>query len=424
MEENSVLPCQLNNDIRIDFMQMNTKYSFITLWRLNDWGFYNRRNEALLWELSRRDCVESVLHVEHVPLKGVIYKIWQWLRTKDVLLRKAVELHIKKGLSLRPVKVNDKYYVFSVLELYSGKAPLLQNLSAWYRKLQYRSINARCGGSEQRIVFIAYPPSPYLPCSIESIRHDVLIADIVDDEAARMSDAVGRRQLLENFRQVLPMCRWIFSTSPSIHERYRECAGQGIDFIPNGVDVNAFSRAAGIKALSGRSQKLVGYVGAINSTLDMELLRYLVSQFAEVDFNIIGFCSRELLNDVQQLARQHGNFHYLGARSYREVPVLLSGFDVLISPKKADHMTVGNDSMKIYEYLATGKPVVTTPVAPANHFADIIHVAAGKEEFADCLRSALEENDEPRRRKRIEVSRENDWSRRVDVILDRVAVLS
>lgn len=405
-------------------MQMNTKYSFITLWRLNDWGFFNRRNEALLRELSRRDCVESVLHVEHVPLKGLIYKIWQWLRTKDAFLRKAIALHIRKGISSRPVMVSGKYYVFSILELYSGAAPLFRKLNAFYREMQYRSINAQLGGPERKVVFIAYPPSPYLPCAIESIRHDMLIADIVDDEAARIGDAAGKRQLLENYRQVLSRCRWIFSTSPSIHERYKEYAGKKIDFIPNGVDAGAFSCASVDKDLSGRARKIVGYVGVINSTLDMGLLRYLVAQFPEVDFNIIGFCSRELLHEVQELARQHGNFHYLGTRSYREVPRLLSGFDVLISPKKADHMTIGNDSMKIYEYLATGKPVVTTPVAPADHFADIIHVASGKEEFAGCLRSALEEHDDARRKKRIDASRENDWSRRVDIILDRVAALS
>jgi hypothetical protein len=62
-------------------------------------------------------------------------------------------------------------------------------------------------------------------------------------------------------------------------------------------------------------------------------------------------------------------------------------------------------------------------VAPATLFADIIYVAGNKEEFADCLRSALQENDDTRRRMRIEASRENGWARRVDVILDRVSGL-
>jgi glycosyltransferase involved in cell wall biosynthesis len=404
-------------------MQKDPKLVFITHWRLNDWGFYNRRNEALLWELSRRDCVESVLHVEHVPLKGVIYKIWQWLKTKDAFLRKAIAIHIKKGISPWPVRVSDKHYVFSVLELYSGEAALLRKLSAVYIKLQYGSINSQFGDPKKKVVLIAYPPSQYLIDSIELIKHDVLIADIVDDEAARISDVARKLQLLENYKQILSMSRWIFATSPSINERYKEYAGKRIDFIPNGVDVSAFSFAAKENALSGRSQKIVGYVGALNSTMDMELLKYLVSQFAEVDFKIIGFCSREQLGEIQELTRQHCNFHYLGARSYHEVPKLLSDFDVLISPKKADHMTIGNDSMKIYEYLATGKPVVTTPVAPATLFADIIYVAGNKEEFADCLRSALQENDDTRRRMRIEASRENGWARRVDVILDRVSGL-
>ena len=96
---------------------------------------------------------------------------------------------------------------------------------------------------------------------------------------------------------------------------------------------------------------------------------------------------------------------------------------LLISIKKNDYTTAGGDSQKIYEYMATGKPIVTTSVPPAAAFSDVLYIADDKAEFAALLRKALDEDDQDKRIKRTQIADENSWARRVDCILNKVREL-
>ncbi len=404
------------------------KYVFITLWKMTDWGVYRRRNEALLRELSRRECVDRVLHVEHESLKGVIYRIRQWLFSRDASLRSTLALQIRKGISLRPIAVPDdgKLFVFSVVELYSGDVRFLRRISAAVMEMQYGAINALFRGGRCRRVVIAYPTSRFLQGAIARIDHDLLIGDMVDDDIERTDDERKKEARLMNYRAVLPRCRWIMATSPSLDEKYGVYAGKKIDFLPNGVDTASYQAAAVQRRLplSGGERKIVGYVGAVNASMDMELLEHLLGRFTDVEFRFIGHCYAEQSDEIARLTRKFPHVRFEGMRSYRDVPAIIAGFTVLISIKKTDHTTAGGDSMKIYEYLATGKPIVTTPVPPAGIFRDIIYVANDKTEFAEALAHALIEDDPGKRGRRMAASLEHDWSRRVDVILGKVASIA
>jgi glycosyltransferase involved in cell wall biosynthesis len=406
-------------------METNQKLTFITLWRLEDWGFYNRRNEALLRELSLRDKVESVLHVEHVSFKGVIYRILQWIKAKDKLLRGVYGVHIKKGFSLKPILVKNekKYYVYSVVKLYYGDNPFLRMLSDLFLNIQYHSINKHFGKSKRHVVLVAYPPSKYLLSAIKKIEHDILIADFEDDTAERAQDEIRKTQIIENYKEVLPKCRWIFSTSPIINEKYKDCAKQEIDFLSNGVDIHLFSTKSRNDGFKKGERKVAGYVGVINREVDVDLLEYILTCYPEVDFILIGYATEERLNDIKNLNHNNHNLVYLGERCYSEIPDDISKCDVLMNIKKNDRSTAGGESQKIYEYLATGKPVVTTPVPPADRLTDLMYVASDKYQFAEFLKKALEEDDAEIREKRIKAAMDNSWAKRVDVILYKVSEL-
>lgn len=400
------------------------KISFITLWRFNDWGLYNRRDEALLWELSRREEVESVLHVEHIGLKGLVYKILQWIKEKDVILRNVYWQHIRKGISWKPVSVKNKkkYYIYSVVILYFGKNPLLQKVSDFLEDMQYRAINKLFGGIKKNVVLVVYPPvDPFE--AIKAIKHDLLIMDFEDDSAERVADESLKKQMQDNYKKVLPECTWIFTHSPWIIEKYGDYAKSEIDLIANGVDMHNFEENSHKKFLKKNGKKVAGYVGVLNREIDVELLEYVVAQYPEVNFILIGFATDELSKQINRLIELHPNLSYLGERSFKDIPGYLSDFDVLLNIKKNDHTTAGGESQKIYEYLASGKPIVTTPVPPADRFADLMYVSSDKIQFAEFLKTALEEDNEELRDKRIMIAEENSWAKRVDVILDKVSQL-
>lgn len=407
-------------------MEQNIKkISFIFLWQQNDWGLFKRRNESLLWELSKRDSVESVLHIEPLTPRGFVGLIVKWWRAKDTNVRQIYRLHFKKAIALHPVLISNegKIYIYSIFVFHSGNIVIFKKLSNFLIKLQGNIINKKFIRAKKNVVLFVYPHASYLLEAVNAIKHDILIADLVDDEIERAEDTVMKNKFIDNYKNILPKCKLIFSTSPIFNEIYKNYAKQEIEFLPNGVDNNEFSMNFPKTFFKNHNRKVVGYVGNFfkPETVDFDLLKHIISCYPEVDFFLIGAADREKLKDINKITDQYNNCYYLGERKFSEIPAYLSSFDVLISFKKADFSTRGNDSMKIYQYLASGKPIVTTPVHPADRFADLIYVTSNKFQFAKYLRQALEESDSAMKGKRIKVAFENSWAKRADVILDRVS---
>jgi len=109
----------------------------------------------------------------------------------------------------------------------------------------------------------------------------------------------------------------------------------------------------------------------------------------------------------------------MGPVMYKDVPEILSSFDVLVSFKKAKKC-IGGDSIKLYEYLATGKPIVTTSVPPADRFKSIVYIADKPKQFSEYLKKAIGEKDELIRMKRKATARKNSWASRVDIIWNKI----
>jgi glycosyltransferase involved in cell wall biosynthesis len=407
-----------------DGMKVDKRLSFIFVWRLNDWGLFNRRHEALARELSKRDGVESVLHIEHISFRGLLSLMIQWLREKDGSLRKAYAEQVKKGFSVIPVRTaaSRKLFVYSVLVFYSGENGILKKINEIVKQMQYGMMNIHNNHFRSKKIIVVYPPSGLLPEAIKFIKHDVLIADLVDDSISRASIGTKRNFNKENMKAILPNCRWIFSTSPAFNREYKEYAEQEIDYLPNGVDMTELNRPQNI-CFPGNGKKIIGYIGIMNREVDLDLLEYIMSHNIHADFVMIGKATDEIFMKINGLTAKHKNLFYLGPKSHNEIPGFMDRCDVLINVKKNDYTTSGADSIKIYEYLATGKPIVATPMPPAEKFADLIYVTSDKQRFVDYIYKALDENDGALREKRIKVAMDNSWTKRVDVILDKVAQL-
>ncbi len=409
-----------------DEMKADHKLQFIFIWRLNDWGLYNRRHEAFARDIAKRDSVERVLHIEHISIKGIIYLMLRWLQEKNSALKKIYAGQIKKGVSLWPVAVDksNKLFVYSVVLVYVGRSAVFVGINDFVKRQQYKMLNRFIKHSSGRKILFAYPPSIFMPDAIEAINHDVLIADLVDDDISRTEDMAKKKELVDNYKKILPNCNWIFATSPSFNmSEYRDYAQREIDYLPNGVDCGDHIETLQKAHDKKNDRKTIAYIGILNKEVDMELLEFIIRNNTEVNFMLIGWATDECLKDINMLTAEYDNLAYLGPKGHYEAAEIMRKCDVLINIKNNDRTTAGADAIKIYEYLATGKPIVATPMPPADRFAELIYVTSDKFQYSQYIRDALRENDSDMRRKRIEVARRNTWHNRVDVILERVLEL-
>jgi glycosyltransferase involved in cell wall biosynthesis len=190
--------------------------------------------------------------------------------------------------------------------------------------------------------------------------------------------------------------------------------------IDHGVDYEFFSMAEQNpykpEDIAKIPKPIVGYFGSIHGhTVDLDLVNALVKLLPEMSFVFVGNVSM----DITEL-RARKNVWLLGQKPYEQIPHYGKCFDVSIMPWCRNRWIESCNPIKLKEYLALGKPVVSTPFPELEQYLDRIHVATAPEEFAGCIRHALEnDNDEQiaARRKMVETA---SWGSKVQMLVEEL----
>ncbi len=189
--------------------------------------------------------------------------------------------------------------------------------------------------------------------------------------------------------------------------------------IRNAAEVNFFSKKDP-RILYEKKRKTIGYYGAIAEWFDIELLRTCAKNTPEYDYLIIGNVTTDL-KGVDKL----DNVNFLGEVPYSDLPAYLNSFDICLIPFRLIELTLCTNPVKIYEYLAAGKPVVATAMPEVILMSEYVHIGDTYEDFIDKIHSALKEvEDEKLSNKRRKWALTQDWSSRAQSIADNVDLLN
>ena len=163
-----------------------------------------------------------------------------------------------------------------------------------------------------------------------------------------------------------------------------------VHFYGCGVDAEHFSRArvpeTEVPAEVGRLPRPVfGYFGVIDERLDYALLAQIAQEMPDASIVMVGPLAK-----VEQQSLPHlSNIHWLGQRAYTDLPALVKSFDVCLMPFALNDATQYINPTKTLEYMAAGKPVVSTAVPDVlHHFTPIVDVAQTAEEFIAAIERA------------------------------------
>lgn len=179
--------------------------------------------------------------------------------------------------------------------------------------------------------------------------------------------------------------------------------------IKNGVDFDLFSKGANVDY---QGKKTVGYVGSVDERLDYILLEKLVAENPDIEFLFIG---RIVYPDGKQKLEKYSNTVFLGPKKPFEIPDYLKNIQIGIIPFRKNEFTRNIYPLKINEYLAAGKPVVTTNFAPLNDFRMFVDISGDHEEFNQHLRNAFNKTGYTHSyRFQIEANR-NSWQNRSEL---------
>jgi UDP-galactopyranose mutase len=183
--------------------------------------------------------------------------------------------------------------------------------------------------------------------------------------------------------------------------------------IPNGISVDRFDRfTVPPSDLARIPRPWVGYAGTITSRVDEELVAWLAEQRQNVHFVFLG----PLMDPARfRSLFKHPNVHYLGNKHYSDLPDYLLNFDVSIIPHRTGRHENDGDSLKVFEYLASGKPVVSTNTLDiAEAVWPVIKRCSSRESFLSALDEYLALSEAERQalasQLRLAIPPERDWN--------------
>lgn len=209
----------------------------------------------------------------------------------------------------------------------------------------------------------------------------------------------------------------VFVTSPALWES-KHSLHPHVVLVPNGVDFEHFACPASEipSDLTVLPRPLVGYAGVINEKLDYLLLAGIARQHPDWTFALIGpdvlLRQRETLDDLQALP----NVHLLGSKTVQQLPAYMQSCDVCLMPYLHNEWTDIARPLKLYEYLATGVPVVSTPIPAAKAFAGAIWLADDATGFGRAIAQAMASDTPARRRQQQALAQPHTWENRVEAL--------
>lgn len=201
----------------------------------------------------------------------------------------------------------------------------------------------------------------YTPMALSFTHHFKPLASVYDcmDELSAFKDADSKLPLLE--KQLFRKVDLVFTGGQSLYEAKRD-QHPSIYAFPSSIDREHFGKAR--TAISDPADQAniphprLGFFGVIDERFDIELLDRVAAARPEWSFVIIG----PVVKIDQETLPKHANIHYLGARKYDELPRYLSGWDIALLLFARNASTRFISPTKTPEYLAAGKPVISTSI--------------------------------------------------------------
>ena len=208
-------------------------------------------------------------------------------------------------------------------------------------------------------------------------------------------------------------------TASHLWERKKVYA-PNMELVPNGADVEHFRQALSdslsvAEELAGLPGPVVGYVGAISSWLDQEALVALAKARPQWSIVLIGPVDTDV-----SLLKECTNVFLLGKKDYRDLPSYIKGFNVCVIPFKINDLTIGVNPVKLYEYLAAGKSVVSTPLPEVCQFAPLVGIADNSREFVTLVTKEVMTDSMEKKAIRIKIAGENSWEARAEAASKKI----
>lgn len=315
-------------------------------------------------------------------------------------------------------KLNENIYLWSppVTLPFGNKYRWVNKFNQWWQALYLKRVIKQLGMQDP----IVWTYMPNTGDMVDLLDKKLLVYDCVD-EHSEYTGLINKAVMLNMEKDLLRACDVVFVTAIGLYES-KKAYNPHTCYLPNAANVEHFMQAQAPETtvpedIASIKGPVIGFVGVIQDWVDLDLMYAAAAAHPEWSLVLVGPVGVGI--DVSRL-KGLPNVHFLGRKDVGRLPGYLKAFDVCLNPFRMNELTRNVSPLKFYEYLASGKPIVTVDMPGIRDFAGVVEVARKPEEFVPCIERALREETPEKKAERLNWARENSWESRVRVMEEKI----
>jgi len=361
-----------------------------------------KRNQSMMAEMPKWQCIDRLIFVN--PRFSI--------RSKFMRNAKAIN-DSEVDRKIFPTKFSSKLYIYSPISFlpFKNEFPVFSKIE---NQITLRIIKHLNNGKPY-ILFMNCPNifSHYILDELLG-KAALSVFDFSDDFSELGYDETTQALFRRNATKYAKKANLVLTVNAHLKNKY-SFLNSNIHVIRNATNYENFDRTrykpiALLERFRKNKEAIIGYSGTANlSRIDADLLTFLLEMNPKWQFVFIGPIQRTF----KEKYSKYDNVEIIGPVKYQDLPCYMQYFDVAIVPFLINEHTKGNDLLKFHDFLAMGKPIVSTEIGGAKDLKDVIRIVQKPSQFLDEIGKALIHEDAQEVGKRKNVALKNTWQIRI-----------
>lgn len=366
--------------------------------------------------MNFRNKKKKILYLMHVD--------WKWIYQRPHIIAKGLEQEYdvtvayafnyrrQKSWQKNNSKPKKLIPIFNIP--YEGKNIVLHFLNKVW--IHYYRLRFSLGGYDW-----IWLTAPFMLEYIRPACWDKVIYDCMDDEIELkrsrgnmkwLDRYILKTQYIRNTQQLVEHAGHMFVSSKYLYDKYADKRKNHLILVRNGfIPEQIYSPGA----LAGNSRQYdIGYIGTIADWFDLELLEKSLSIFPEIFYHLIGPCAT--------VRKEHSKIRYEGVVEHSHLYEAIRNCHCLVMPFKVNKIVLAVDPVKLYEYIAYGKCIISVWYPEIERFSEFVYFYRTPEEYESLLADMIDKNFPPKYTagQQEMFLKENTWENRLQIIFDEI----
>ena len=253
-------------------------------------------------------------------------------------------------------------------------------------------------------------------------RNDKVLYEYIDEIHEEITHSLPKKYLTKHKKILKNEKCYVVATADKLYNDVKKVRNKNFVLSTNGVNLEDFVRnkndevPAEIKDIRSKYDKILCYYGSLAVWFDYDLIKKVARKFSKYAIVLIGL-------EYDDSYKKSGldklkNVFYLGKKDYYELHKYSENSDLLIIPFLINDITESTSPVKLFEYMATNVPILTTNIAECRKYKSVI-VGKNHQDFINKVDSTMQLiNDKKYLELEMKEAKENTWTQKADILID------